>query len=139
MGASSSTLVTRCERPERPEVVADDRLIKAAEDALRSEHPPAMRKVQSFEEKMFDKFRKQPLIPIGCAGTVYFLVSGIKSFSNQDSQRAQKMMRLRVGAQFATLAFFVYYVGLENINFDVAPAYYRAKKEAEERESQQQG
>ncbi len=37
------------------------------------------------------------------------------------------MMRARVGAQFATLATFVYYVGLGNVNFDVAPQYYRQK------------
>jgi hypothetical protein len=45
--------------------------------------------------------------------------------------RAQKMMRARVGAQFATLATFVYYVGFQNVNFDVAPAYYRAKGDTE--------
>jgi len=38
------------------------------------------------------------------------------------------MMRARVGAQFATLAAFVSYVGLDNVNFDIAPAYYRAKE-----------
>ena len=37
------------------------------------------------------------------------------------------MMRARVGAQFATLATFVYYVGLSNVNFEVAPQYYRQK------------
>lgn len=54
--------------------------------------------------------------------------------------RAQKMMRARVGAQFATLATFVYYVGFNNVNFDIAPAYYRAKeqKEALEKAKQQQ-
>ena len=38
------------------------------------------------------------------------------------------MMRARVGAQFATLATFVYYVGFQNVNFDIAPAYYRTKE-----------
>lgn len=66
-------------------------------------------------------------MPIGCAATAYFLVSGIRSFQKRDPMRAQKMMRARVGAQFATLATFVYYVGFQNVNFDVAPAYYRAK------------
>lgn len=42
------------------------------------------------------------------------------------------MMRLRVGAQFATLAMFVFYVGLDNINFEVAPQYQRAKKKERE-------
>jgi len=54
--------------------------------------------------------------------------------------RAQKMMRARVGAQFATLATFVYYVGFNNVNFDIAPAYYRAKEAKEkEKQGQQQG
>jgi hypothetical protein len=38
------------------------------------------------------------------------------------------MMRARVVAQFATLAAFVAYTGFDNVNFDVAPAYYRAKE-----------
>ena len=74
------------------------------------------------------QFRKQPLVPIGCAATAYFLVSGIRSFQKRDPMRAQKMMRARVGAQFATLATFVYYVGFQNVNFDIAPAYYRTKE-----------
>lgn len=49
--------------------------------------------------------------------------------------RAQKMMRARVGAQFATLATFVYYVGLNNVNFDIAPAYYRAQEAKEKQKS----
>lgn len=42
------------------------------------------------------------------------------------------MMRMRVGAQFATLVAFVAYMGLENVNFDVAPNYYAAKKAEDE-------
>ena len=42
------------------------------------------------------------------------------------------MMRLRVGAQFATLMAFVGYMGLDNVNFDIAPNYYAAKKAEEE-------
>jgi hypothetical protein len=37
------------------------------------------------------------------------------------------MMRARVGAQFATLLAFVGYMGFEQVNFDVAPAYFQAK------------
>ena len=66
------------------------------------------------------QFKKEPLVPIGCVATAYFLGSGIKSFQNQDPRRAQKMMRLRVGAQFATLFMFMYYVGFDRINFEVA-------------------
>jgi hypothetical protein len=64
--------------------------------------------------------------------TAYFLVSGLKSFKNRDPRRAQKMMRARVGAQFATLAIFVYYVGMDNVNFGIAPAYYDKKKAEED-------
>lgn len=60
------------------------------------------------------------MVPIGCAATAYFLMSGIKSFQNQDPRKGQKMMRLRVGAQFATLAMFAFYVGLDKINFEIA-------------------
>lgn len=42
------------------------------------------------------------------------------------------MMRMRVGAQFATLAAFVGYMGLDNVNFDLAPNYYAAKKAEQE-------
>lgn len=69
--------------------------------------------------------------------TAYFLVSGIKSFKNRDPRRAQKMMRARVGAQFATLLAFVGYIGYDSINFEVAPAYFNAKKAEEEYQKQQ--
>lgn len=100
--------------------------------------PPPMRRVLTIEEKMWEKVKKEPLVPIGCGATAYFLASGIKSFQNQDPRRGQKMMRLRVGAQFATLAMFVFYVGLDNINFEIAPQYQRAKKKEEEERLKQQ-
>jgi hypothetical protein len=68
--------------------------------------------------------------------TAYFLVSGIKSFKNRDPRRAQKMMRARVVAQFATLAVFVWYTGFDNVNFGIAPAYFRQKKVEEEYKKQ---
>lgn len=73
--------------------------------------------------------------------TAYFLGSGIKSFYQRDSARSQKMMRARVGAQFATLLTFVAYVGLNNFDFTMAPMYQQAKKQKEAqqtKESQQQ-
>lgn len=48
------------------------------------------------------------------------------------------MMRARVGAQFATLLAFVGYVGPENFDFEIAPAYYRAKKAEEDYQKQHQ-
>jgi Hypoxia induced protein conserved region len=75
---------------------------------------------------------KQPLVPIGCAATVYFLASGLKSFQQRDPVRSQRMMKYRVMAQFVTLACFAGYVvldrGWEQLDFRVAPMYQDAKK-----------
>lgn len=68
--------------------------------------------------------------------TVYYLASGIKSFYNRDANRSQKMMRARVAAQFATLAIFVGYTGLNNFDFTLAPMYQRSKKKEEAAESE---
>jgi len=141
MGGSLSTtgsasLVSRCDGGQvTPKL--DKTSIPIGKETM--DGPPPMRKVLTVEDKIYAKFKKEPLVPIGCAATAYFLVSGIKSFQNQDPRRGQKMMRLRVGAQFATLAMFVFYVGLDNINFEIAPQYQRALKEKEEEELQTQG
>lgn len=115
--------------------------VSQCDDGNASEGPPPMRKIMTVEEKMWAKVKKEPLVPIGCAATAYFLMSGIKSFQNQDPRKGQKMMRLRVGAQFATLAMFAFYVGLDKINFEIAPQYQRslkAEKDKEERLQQQE-
>jgi hypothetical protein len=75
------------------------------------------------------KFSKEPLIPIGCVTTAYFLGSGIRSFYDRDASRSQKMMRARVGAQFATLLIFMGYAGMESINFAIAPGYHPKDEE----------
>lgn len=127
MGTSSSTMnSTKCEDIKRiPEKV---------------EAPPPMHRQMTFEEKLYAKFRKEPLVPIGCAATVYFLVSGIRSFgNNRDPRRAQKMMRFRVGAQFLTLAAFVGYMGLDKVNFEVAPNYNALKAAEQEQNANQEG
>mmetsp|Transcript_6658 Transcript_6658/g.8423 ORF Transcript_6658/g.8423 Transcript_6658/m.8423 type:complete len:135 (+) Transcript_6658:103-507(+) len=79
---------------------------------------------ETFEEKLYRKFSQEPLVPIGCFVTAYFLGSGIKSFYNRDAVQSQKMMRLRVGAQFSTLLIFIGYAGINAINFDVMPGYH---------------
>ena len=120
MGSSFSTTSssTRCDNNDNRNTVV--------------EAPPTMQRQLSFEEKLYAKVRKEPLVPIGCAATAYFLISGIRSFGkNRDPRRAQKMMRFRVGAQFLTFAAFVGYMGLDNVNFEVAPNY-NAQKAAEE-------
>mmetsp|Transcript_19070 Transcript_19070/g.52958 ORF Transcript_19070/g.52958 Transcript_19070/m.52958 type:complete len:146 (-) Transcript_19070:581-1018(-) len=98
--------------------------------------PPSMERQKSFDEKLFDKFTKQPLVPIGCIATVYFLGSGIKSFQNRETRRAQKMMRARVGAQFATLLAFIGYVGVGSFNVEIAPRYQQYKKHQEKLEAE---
>lgn len=74
------------------------------------------------------QFTAQPLVPIGCAATAYFLGSGIQSFRNRDPVRSQKMMRNRIMAQFVTLICFVGYVGIENTDFRMAPLFQDVKK-----------
>mmetsp|Transcript_4129 Transcript_4129/g.5404 ORF Transcript_4129/g.5404 Transcript_4129/m.5404 type:complete len:122 (-) Transcript_4129:285-650(-) len=83
--------------------------------------PPEMEKTETFEQKLYRKFSKEPLVPIGCMVTAYFLGSGIKSFYNRDPIRSQKMMRARVGAQFATLLIFIGYYGMSEFNLKFAP------------------
>jgi Hypoxia induced protein conserved region len=71
--------------------------------------------------------------------TAYFLASGIKAFYNRDPARSQKMMRARVGAQFATLLTFVVYAGMSNFDFRIAPMYQDAKKARQEQKQQEEG
>jgi hypothetical protein len=68
------------------------------------------------------------LIPIGCATTAYFLVSGIKSFQKRDPVRSQRMMRNRVMAQFVTIVCFVGYMGLDQFDLRMAPMYQDNRK-----------
>mmetsp|Transcript_11058 Transcript_11058/g.18345 ORF Transcript_11058/g.18345 Transcript_11058/m.18345 type:complete len:124 (-) Transcript_11058:163-534(-) len=87
---------------------------------------PKLRRNESFEEKFLRKFTAEPLVPVGCLVTAYFLGSGIGSFYKRDAARSQKMMRLRVGAQFATLMVFMGYYGLSNFDFKLAPMHQAA-------------
>lgn len=81
----------------------------------------------------FSQFSQEPLVPIGCLTTAYFLGSGIKSFYNRDAVRSQKMMRLRVGAQFMTLTFLMGYAGMNALNFNIAPGYHGNNNDEEKR------
>lgn len=67
------------------------------------------------------QFKAEPLVPIGCLATAYFLGSGIRSFYNRDPKKSQTMMRLRVGSQFATIMIFVGYAGWNAFTLDFAP------------------
>ena len=67
------------------------------------------------------KFKAEPLVPIGCLTTAFFLGSGIKSFYNRDPKKSQTMMRLRVGSQFATILIFIGYAGMNAFTLELAP------------------
>lgn len=82
---------------------------------------PAWRGPETFDEKLYRKFKAEPLVPIGCLTTAYFLGSGIKSFYNRDPAKSQTMMRLRVGSQFATILIFIGYAGMNAFSWDLAP------------------
>ena len=60
--------------------------------------------------------------------TAYFLASGIKSFRDRDPVKSQRKMKARVMAQFATLMCFIGYMGIEKMDFRLAPMYQDVKK-----------
>lgn len=66
-------------------------------------------------------------------------MSGIKSFKDRDPVRSQKMMRARVGAQFVTLVIFMGYLGYEQLDFRLAPAYQDKKKYEQQLKAQEHG
>ncbi|KAL3784546.1 hypothetical protein ACHAW5_003763 [Stephanodiscus triporus] len=82
---------------------------------------PQLMRPETFEEKLYRKFKAEPLVPIGCLVTAYFLGSGIHSFYNRDPKKSQKMMRLRVGSQFMTIVIFVGYAGMNAFTLEFAP------------------
>ena len=83
--------------------------------------PMMSKRAESFEEKLYRKCTTQPLVPIGCGVTTYFLVSGIRSFMNRDSARSQVMMRGRVAAQACTVLAFCFYAGFTNLSLGIQP------------------
>mmetsp|Transcript_13482 Transcript_13482/g.31339 ORF Transcript_13482/g.31339 Transcript_13482/m.31339 type:complete len:132 (-) Transcript_13482:213-608(-) len=101
--------------------------------------PPPMHRIETFEEKLYRKFTKEPLVPIGCLVTAYFLGNGIRSFYNRNSVQSQKMMRARVGAQFATLMIFIGYYGWNSFDFKLAPMYQASKQLEQQKKQQKDG
>ena len=71
-----------------------------------------------------NQFKAEPLVPIGCLTTAFFLGSGIQSFYNRDPKKSQTMMRLRVGSQFATILIFMGYAGMNAFTWDESPRLY---------------
>lgn len=101
------------------QMTAEEMQLKQIEQSM-----PRYSRPETFEEKLYRKFSKEPLVPIGCLTTAYFLGSGIRSFYNRDAGRSQQMMRARVAAQFTTLMIFIGYAGLNAFNLDIAPGYH---------------
>mmetsp|Transcript_12711 Transcript_12711/g.18550 ORF Transcript_12711/g.18550 Transcript_12711/m.18550 type:complete len:142 (+) Transcript_12711:99-524(+) len=139
MGNSSSTPVQA--QPEAPPAItATSTEVSAEEVELMQQIQRAMpiySRPETFEEKLYRKVSKEPLIPIGCLTTAFFLGSGIRSFYDRDAIRSQKMMRLRVGAQFGTLMIFIGYAGMNAFNLDISPGYHG--NSGEEKDSKQDG
>mmetsp|Transcript_21601 Transcript_21601/g.52181 ORF Transcript_21601/g.52181 Transcript_21601/m.52181 type:complete len:192 (+) Transcript_21601:36-611(+) len=137
MGAQQSTRSTmaKCESPRKCDSPMSSSLEpvtsgtidpsptpeKAATPPMPPAPMPQLMRPETFEEKLYRKFKAEPLIPIGCLTTAYFLGSGINSFYNRDPAKSQKMMRLRVGSQFATLLIFIGYAGWNAFTLDLAP------------------
>jgi hypothetical protein len=84
---------------------------------------------ESFEEKLYRKVTTEPLVPIGCCVTTYFLSSGIRSFLNRDSARSQLMMRGRVAAQACTVLAFCFYAGFSNLSLGFQPSKNKSAPE----------
>ncbi|GFH58659.1 hypothetical protein CTEN210_15135 [Chaetoceros tenuissimus] len=120
MGSSQSTQA----QASNPKMTAEEMQLQQIQQSI-----PKYSRPETFEEKLYRKFSKEPLVPIGCITTAYFLGSGIRSFYDRDASRSQTMMRARVGAQFATLLIFIGYAGLDAINFDIAPGYHPKDEE----------
>ncbi|XP_003383399.1 PREDICTED: HIG1 domain family member 2A, mitochondrial-like [Amphimedon queenslandica] len=68
------------------------------------------------ESKFWRKAKQNPLVPIGCIGTVGVLCMGLLSFKRGNVVMSQKMMRLRVLFQGGTVLALVGGIALEAKN-----------------------
>lgn len=98
---------------------------------------------ESIFSLYFLQFMEKPLLPIGCAATAYFLISGIRSFQRRDPVNSQRAMCNRVAAQFITLVCMIGYLGtdLDRADFRLAPQTqdaWKKKKEEEEAKKMEQ-
>lgn len=124
------SVLTTTPIPSKQTDAADINSMNAEElRLLQIQDMPKMARSETFDEKLYRKFSQEPLVPIGCLTTVYFLASGINSFYKRDAARSQKMMRLRVGAQFVTIMVFVGYAGMNTFNMQFRPNHELKKKQ----------
>lgn len=68
---------------------------------------------KSVPMMLWEKVKENPFVPVGLAGTVYFLTRGIINMGN--SHLTQKMMRGRVAMQAFTLTALVIGVAIEGV------------------------
>ncbi|XP_006873558.1 PREDICTED: HIG1 domain family member 2A-like [Chrysochloris asiatica] len=66
--------------------------------------PTVYKDAETFKEKFLRKTRENPMVPLGCLGTVAALAYGLFCFHRGQSQRSQLMMRTRIVAQGFTVA-----------------------------------
>ncbi|KYO29936.1 HIG1 domain family member 2A, mitochondrial [Alligator mississippiensis] len=66
--------------------------------------PSAAHHQERFSDKFKRKMRENPLVPIGCLGTLGALTYGLVCFKKGDRQQSQLMMRARILAQGFTIA-----------------------------------
>ena len=71
---------------------------------------------QSVAKLVWAKVKKNPFIPLGLAGTVYFLTRGIFSMGNP--HQSQRMMRGRVLAQGFTVTALIVGFAIESMMED---------------------
>jgi hypothetical protein len=58
---------------------------------------------ETLSERLRRKFRENPLVPVGVVATISALALGLRAFRRGDSKKSQMYMRMRVGAQGATI------------------------------------
>ncbi|KAK3597768.1 hypothetical protein CHS0354_006126 [Potamilus streckersoni] len=73
--------------------------------------PPAINlhlpRSEGTREKFVRKTKENLFVPLGLGVTVFALVYGIYQLKTGNSQKSQKLMRLRVGAQSFTIVAFL--------------------------------
>ena len=73
--------------------------------------PPTQIRSDFFEEKRLGKLwrrlKEEPLIPVGCAATIYALYQATKSIRHGDHHQTNRMFRARIYAQGFTLVALV--------------------------------
>ena len=72
-----------------------------------AESVPPGESTESALEKFIRKSTAEPLVPIGAAVTIGFLVRGLKAFHAGQSNTSQMMMRGRIAAQAFTVGALI--------------------------------